>query len=77
MQRPAQALADDSVVHDAREVVRGLLEDGRIVRAPTTDRTTATGRVRFKDFGVHALQLAGTARSSQGVCKLSGSGGRI
>jgi site-specific DNA recombinase len=79
LQQALRVLADEKRVHDARELTRGLLADGRMVLAPTPDRTAVTGPVRLVALGDHMLELAGWQRRAGGLPsrKLSGSGGRI
>ena len=62
IQQALKALADDKVVHDAREATRRLMVDGRIVLAPTPDHTAVTGPVRLVGLGDHVLELAGWQR---------------
>ncbi len=78
IQQAITVLADENVVHGAREETRRLLVGGRITLAPNTAHTAVTGPVQLVGLGEHVLQLAGWQRQRRaGSCKLSGSGGRI
>ncbi len=67
LQRAMKVLADDRLVHDARELARGLLADGQIVLAPTPDHTAVTGPVRLVGLGEHVLELAGWQRRQRAL----------
>ena len=69
-----KSLAQLDAVEQVREATRKLLVDGRIVLAPSVDRTQMTGSVHFKELGEHVLELAGWQRRP---IKPNGSGGRI
>jgi hypothetical protein len=62
IQTGAKALADPRSVSAAREVLRSLLVEGRIVMTPDSAHTALTGEVRFVDLGDHVLEQAGTRR---------------
>lgn len=72
-------LADDRVVHDAREATRRLLVGGRITLAPTAAHDAVTGPVHLVGLGEHVLELAGWQRKTRlnHVVSPNGSGGRI
>jgi hypothetical protein len=57
-----KVLADAKNVSAAREFVRKLLVDGKIVLVPNDARTAIAGRVLFKSLGDHVLELAGLRR---------------
>ena len=57
-----RVLADPKNVSAAREMVRKLLVDGKIVLTPNEARTAIAGRVHFKSLGDHVLELAGLRR---------------
>jgi hypothetical protein len=48
-----KALTGERAVSAAREAVRKLLEDGRIILTPDADHGALTGMVRFVDLGHH------------------------
>jgi DNA invertase Pin-like site-specific DNA recombinase len=79
LQHALGVLADDRVVHDAREATRRLLVGGRITLRPTPAHTAVTGPVHLVGLGEHVLELAGWQRQTRALngCKPSGSGGRI
>jgi hypothetical protein len=79
LQQALKVLANDKLVHDARETARRLLVDGQIVLAPTRDHSAVTGPVRLVGLGEHVLELAGWQRRHRALadCKPSGSGGMI
>jgi site-specific DNA recombinase len=57
-----KVLAEPKNVSAAREMVRKLLVDGKIVLTPNEARTAIAGRVLFKSLGDHVLELAGLRR---------------
>jgi len=79
MEDAVKAFARDEAVHDGREAMRRLLEDGCVRLAPNRQRTAVTGPVHLRQLGDHALAVAGLQRhvDRAAECKLSGSGGRI
>jgi site-specific DNA recombinase len=62
IQAGIQTLADPQVIVAARETVRRLLEDGKIVLSPTPDHTALTGVARFVELGPHLVEVVGGRR---------------
>jgi len=62
VERGLKVLAEPKNVSAAREFVRRLLVDGKIVLTPNEARTVISGRVNFKSLGDHVLELAGLRR---------------
>jgi hypothetical protein len=57
-----KVLAEPKNVSAAREMVRRLLVDGKIVLTPNEAHTAIAGRVHFRSLGDHVLELAGLRR---------------
>jgi site-specific DNA recombinase len=73
VERAIRGLGAPGLIAEARSETRDMLEGGRIVLAPTRDRSALEGVVRFTGIGERLLKLTGLARA---VSK-AGSGGRI
>ena len=73
VEKAVRGLSKPSLIAEAREATRDLIEGGRIVLGPTKDQGAVQGSVRLVGLGEQLLRLTGLARR----VNKSGSGGRI
>jgi len=62
VQRAIAVLAKPEAVDDDHELMRRMLEDGRITLVPNPSHTAVAGPVYLKELGEHVLELAGLQR---------------